>query len=112
MKVRTTAPIVGMLAVASPACSGPKTADAPPPLTPNEIELASHAGTGMTRESVERGRQTFLAECNRCHGYPDIGEIRADRWPEIVKRMGKNARLTTEQEDEVLVFVKMVAARR
>ena len=58
-----------------------------------------------TPESLENGRQLFLAKCNKCHGYPAIEKVAPDEWPSIMERMGHKAHLSAPDQDLVLRFV-------
>lgn len=94
-----------VLLLAITACGYPKTGAAPGPVTTTAAETAATRWPGTTPASLNTGRETFLAKCNDCHGYPDIKLIADDRWPAILKRMGKKADLTPEQTETVLRFV-------
>ena len=94
-----------VLPLALLACGYPKTAAVPGPLAPTAVESAAARWPGTTAESLNAGRELFVAKCNDCHGHPDIKRIADDRWPGILERMGKKADLTPEQTETVLRFV-------
>ncbi len=99
-----------VLAVAalSAAC-GPKTGAAPAPLTPEAATAAAARRPGSTPTSIAAGHDTFIANCNRCHGYPLLSAIAEEKWPSILDEMAEKAKLTPEAKRQVLDFV--LAAR-
>lgn len=56
-------------------------------------------------ETLEQGRQTYTASCNRCHGYPEVQKYSEEEWHPIMERMGKKAKLTAEQTELVTRYV-------
>ena len=78
---------------------------APQPLASERLEFARDRFPEATPESLEQGRQTLVASCNKCHGYPDLAQYADARWPKIIERMGAKAKLTPEESTRVLQFV-------
>src|SRR5580704_4570465 len=80
---------------------------APPPgaLSANSVTSASMRWPGVTADSLSRGHDLFLANCNGCHGYPDLAAIPDERWPNIVEKMARKSHLGAEERDAVLHFV-------
>ncbi len=99
-----------LLAVAagSAAC-GPKTGGAPAPLTPEAATTAAARRPGSTPTSIAAGHDTFIANCNRCHGYPLLSAIPDEKWPPILDEMAEKAKLTPEAKRQVVDFI--LAAR-
>ncbi|MBI4952943.1 MAG: hypothetical protein HY908_12995 [Myxococcales bacterium] len=87
----------------------PKSAPPPASVGPKGVAAAQAHAPGASAESLERGRQLFLAHCNACHGYPDVDAVPAAEWQGIMAKMGDNAHLTPIERDETLAFV--LAAR-
>jgi hypothetical protein len=87
----------------------PQTAPAPGALSANAVTWASTRWPSVTATSLATGHDLFVAKCNGCHGYPDLGTIADDRWPDIVKTMGRKSHLAADESDAVLHFV--LAAR-
>lgn len=83
----------------------PKSGPAPGPASPKGVAWASTHWPGATTESLAAGRDLFLANCNRCHDYPDVTDISEEQWPKIVDRMGNKADLAPPQRDLVLRFI-------
>lgn len=91
------------------ACGFPKTGAAPPPLSPAQIAAAGAKSPAVSEQSLSTGHDLFIAKCNGCHGYPDLGSIAKERWPDVMKRMAGKADLSSSQGDDVLHFI--LAAR-
>jgi hypothetical protein len=83
----------------------PKTAATPGPLSAAGVTWASTRWPGVTAGALSAGRDHFVAKCNGCHGYPDLGAVPEGRWPEILESMAKKAGLAAEQREAVLHFV-------
>lgn len=94
-----------MLPLLFTASCYPATGAAPGPVAAPAAEAASSRWPDTTPDSLERGRQLLLANCNRCHGYPDLEKIDDSRWPAIVKRMGHKAHLPDADQELVLRFI-------
>jgi mono/diheme cytochrome c family protein len=83
----------------------PKVAPPPGALSPSSVNSASSRWPGVSASSLSRGHDLFLANCDQCHGYPDLVAIADERWPHIVEKMGDKAHLSAEEKDAVLHFV-------
>ncbi len=83
----------------------PKVAAPPGALSANDAASASTRWPGVTVSSLAHGRDLFVSNCNACHGYPDLTAIADDRWPGIIEKMAKKARLGPEDGDAILHFV-------
>jgi len=83
----------------------PKAGPAPAALSANSVATASTRWPGVTPASLAVGHDLFLAKCNSCHEYPDLGAISEGRWPGIVESMGKKSQLAAEERDAVLHYV-------
>jgi cytochrome c5 len=100
--------VLGCCFVGLAGC-GPKTGPIPGPVTPQQAQAAQVRWPEVTPTAAARGRELFEANCNRCHGYPDVRAQSEEEWPKIVKRMGEKAKLSTEESHQVLSFI--LAAR-
>ena len=87
------------------ACGFPKSGPAPGPLAPNAASAAEQRWPGTTAAQLEQGRTLFVAKCNGCHDYPDLHAVPESRWPEVLKKMGENAKLSQDQTTQVLHFI-------
>lgn len=102
------APLASLvLATFTAACGFPKTVDRPPPpIGAAQAERAAQGHPGVTRATLDSGRDLFAAKCNGCHGYPDTTTIADEKWPETISRMGKKANLSEDQSNQVLAFIR------
>ena len=98
-----------LASAAMTACGFPKTAAAPGPLTPAQVAMAVAKSPAVSEQSISTGRDLFIAKCNGCHGYPDLGSITEEKWPDVMKKMARKADFNGSQGDDVLHFV--LAAR-
>ncbi|MGA9521561.1 MAG: hypothetical protein WBV82_08865 [Myxococcaceae bacterium] len=104
--VRKAVPVTAALAsLTLSGCFFPKGGPPPGPLASDVLELATQRWPESTPESLEQGRQAFLASCDGCHSYPDLAHYTEDRWPVIMKRMGAKSDLSPENSDRVLQFI-------
>jgi cytochrome c5 len=103
------APCLFLVVAVMTACGFPKAGAAPPPLSQAQVAVAAAMSPGDSEQSLSSGHDLFIAKCNGCHGYPDLGSIAEERWPGIMERMAHKAELNRSQGDEVLHFV--LAAR-
>jgi hypothetical protein len=83
----------------------PKVAPPPAAVSGDHVASASTRWPGVTAGSLAQGHDLFLANCDQCHGYPDLTAIADDRWPGILEKMGKKSHLGPEETDAVLHFV-------
>jgi mono/diheme cytochrome c family protein len=90
----------------------PKAASAPAALSATAVASASMRWPGVTESLLSAGRDLFLANCNRCHGYPDLAAIPDDRWPPILEKMAQKSHLGGEERDEVLHYVLAVRSEQ
>ncbi len=51
------------------------------------------------------GKAIFREKCAKCHGYKLPETKTAEKWPGIIDRMAKKAKLTDDQKSDVLAFV-------
>jgi hypothetical protein len=83
----------------------PKVAPPPAAVSGDHAASASTRWPGVTAGSLSQGHDLFLANCDRCHGYPDLTAISDERWPGILEKMGRKSHLGPEETDAVLHFV-------
>jgi hypothetical protein len=87
------------------ACGFPKTGPVPGAVSPAEVTAATAKWPNATEAQLTSGRDAFVARCNHCHGYPDVGSVPEGEWPAIIDRMGNKASLDASQKDAVLRFI-------
>ncbi len=91
-----------MLPLVLAACGG---AAMPGAISPAMVERARARWPDASAESLEKGRQLFVARCNACHAYPEPSAHPDDRWPSITQRMAGKAKLGAADGELVLRFV-------
>jgi mono/diheme cytochrome c family protein len=105
--MRTTLKLITIVALTAAAgCATPRTAPAPGAISPDAVEMAKTRWPGASAQTLEEGRGIFLSSCNKCHGYPDRSAYADEKWPGIIERMGKKAKLSPEQAQLVLRFIQ------
>jgi hypothetical protein len=87
------------------ACAFPRPGTAPWPLSAGTVDAAHTRWPDSTKESLEMGREVFVANCSRCHSYPDFSSLPDSKWEDIVPKMGKKAHLVDEDTGLVLRFI-------
>jgi len=96
------------LGVALTACY-PKAGPAPQALSADSAARASTRIAGATPQSLAAGHELFIANCSRCHSYPDLASISEKEWPGIAASMSKKAGIAAPGNDQLLQFI--LAAR-
>jgi len=66
------------------------------------LAVAPQSGTAQQRSGVDIWSQS----CNRCHRPQPPNRYTADQWETIVEHMRQQARLTSDDADAVLAFLK------
>src|SRR5262245_59342485 len=89
------------------SCAGG--AAGPPPVTPDMVSRAKAGWPEASTDALEKGRETFMANCRQCHALPKPTARSAEAWPAQVEKMGKLAGLSAEKKDLVLHY--LLAAR-
>ena len=78
-------------------------------LSPAAVTAAQTRFPSATAESLEAGRESFLAHCKACHDFPSLAAYSDDDWKRIIPKMARNAKLSPADGDAILTFV--LAAR-
>lgn len=94
--------IVGSLAI---GCGYPKGGTVPGPVSPTLVQQAQTRFPESTEQSLTQGRELFVGNCSRCHKLPDRRAVAEEKWPTIVNRMAKKAKLDDAQHKLVLQFI-------
>lgn len=111
MRARTFVAAMGLgFALLTTACF-PKAGAVPAPVTPAEVSAATGRWPDATEDSLSTGRTLFVANCNKCHKYPDMHAVPDDKWPSTVHSMAKKAHLGADDEQKVLRFIQTAGAR-
>lgn len=86
-------------------CGFPKTGEVPAIAGPADVAVAKARWPDVSEGRLAVGRNTFIAKCNGCHGYPDVRAVDEASWPAVAKRMGKKANLDATATESVLRFI-------
>lgn len=71
-------------------------------LNPNNTAKVEAA---FAKYEDSEGKAIFREKCAKCHGYMLPETRTAEKWPNILDRMAKKAKLTDEQKEAVVAFV-------
>lgn len=88
--------VIGTLILAG--CGAP--GGAIPEATP-EMAMAM----GVEQSLLVGGRETYMANCNRCHDRVLPGNLDPEYWRGIVPHMAKNADLSESEEQDLLIYL-------
>lgn len=83
----------------------PKAGTVPHPVSPELVQQAQTRFPAATEASLEQGRELFVSRCKKCHDLPDRRAYADDRWPKILDKMARKAKLDAEQHQLVLQFI-------
>ncbi len=76
---------------------------APPPVaTP---AMVGYAPQGSRLENLERGREILVGACARCHAVDPPDAFAPAKWKEIVSEMAERARISREQEADLIKYL-------
>lgn len=117
---RKSVPAAGSAGGGSTTSTSDRTAITPPaPVAPAAAGVPGQEGskTGgaskgdvvMTKEM--KGQSTFNAKCGTCHGLKVTTDYTAARWETIMVLMSNYAKLSEEEKENVLAFVKTNAKK-
>ena len=99
--LRTALFLVLLLAAGLTACGG----SAIPHPTDRHVSRAQAEWPGTTRQSLEHGRDLYVARCSGCHTLFAPTAYPAKRWREVLGKMARRARLSREQSELVLHYL-------
>lgn len=91
------------LLILSTACGGGA-------ITPQMVAQAQKHDPQATEASMQRGKVVLETKCNSCHKTPGPTDEPQAEWPEYVEKMGKLAKLTDDQQQDLLHYVMGAAA--
>lgn len=60
---------------------------------------------GVEQSQLARGREIYLNHCQQCHARIPPGKIDPEAWREILPHMTQNAKLRSEQYDELQLYL-------
>jgi len=77
----------------------------PPPVSPELVKRGQARFPDVTAEQLGRGREILVTRCTRCHRLPFPNAYSESKWPRIVDRMGRKARLDAADKQILLRFM-------
>ena len=105
-------------------CTNTKPATATPtvkvdPFHPQQtdVSLAQAHWPSATAEELVQGYQIYSTKCNDCHDMKNLLEFSVDEWPDLMKKMGRKAKLDSTQYNQVWHYIvarreALVAAKK
>ena len=54
---------------------------------------------------TEGGRAIYAAKCHSCHRLYAPSRVTPEKWPALMEKMAVKAKLTPEEEQEILAYV-------
>ncbi len=77
-----------------------------PEVSPKMVDYAAGQWPGSDPLQLQRGRALLTGgRCSECHGIPAPDSRSATKWPGIVQRMGRKAKLSDAEREDLLRFV-------
>ena len=73
-----------------------------------QAQWAAQRWPAATPEALDQGRTIYIAKCSGCHTLRLPSVYAEERWPAILDKMQKRAKITDEQKEEILHFVLTV----
>ena len=80
-----------------------------PRVTPELVALAQQREKAASAGYLEESRALYVTRCSSCHSLNDPRDYTEEDWPGWMHKMARKAKISSEQEQQLLVFV--LAAR-
>ena len=87
---------------AAPPAQATQVSPPPPPVEP---------ATRSIDVKADQGKIVYQAKCGKCHGLKNPADFTVSQWDGIMRKMGPNARLTTDETDQVVAYVRSLAKK-
>jgi len=55
---------------------------------------------------MSKGRHVYQSRCGECHGLKNIADYSNQRWTEILREMMPKAKLSTQEKEQLIVFIQ------
>ena len=94
-------------ALLSIGCAGPGTFPAP---TAKNVAYAERHGQVTTLPTLKVGRKLYISRCSSCHGLKAPESLSPEEWPDMVRRMAENSKITPDQERAITHYLVSVSA--
>jgi mono/diheme cytochrome c family protein len=76
--------------------------------TPPQARWAAQRWPGATPEALEQGRSLYIRKCSGCHTLRVPAVYSQERWPQILDKMQKRAKLSEADKESILHYVLSV----
>ena len=96
---------IAIVLVVVSACATFKSGPPPAQLAPTDVQLAQTRFPAATADTLESGRQTFVASCQKCHKLPLISAWTEPQWQRILPEMAGKAQLDPVRTEQTLQFI-------
>ena len=70
-----------------------------------DVPLAQAHWPSVTAEELVQGYQIYSTKCNDCHDMKNLLEFSVDEWPDLMKKMGRKAKLDSIQYNQVWHYI-------
>jgi mono/diheme cytochrome c family protein len=108
MRKREARFALGMLVAAAMAAACSAALDHP---TPQDAQWASNEWPGTTVEDLAHGRALYVDKCSGCHNLHLPAEHAPGEWKGFVAYMVAEAKLTPEEQAEIVRYLAAASAR-
>ncbi len=71
--------------------------------------LACASALPPATPETEPGRAIYAGKCHACHRLYPPGRVAPEKWPALIEKMAGKAKLTPEEEKQVLDYVLAVS---
>lgn len=88
-------------------CAGPASMPAP---TAKNVAYAERHGQVTTLPALKLGRKLYISRCASCHDLNAPEHLSPREWPETVRRMADDSRITPDQERAITQYLVSVSA--
>lgn len=79
--------------------------DTAPRVTPAFTSAAQVRDPSISAERLMHGREVYVQFCADCHALPDPRATSADAWPRMMASMGRKAHLSSNEQQDALLYV-------
>ncbi len=90
--------VTAVAAFGSVACGGSA-------ISPEMVQRAQSHDASASEATIMKGKQLFEGKCATCHALPAPTSHTAEEWPEWVKKMAPQAKISGDDEKAVLHYL-------
>jgi hypothetical protein len=81
-----------------------------PAPTAKNVAYAERHGQVTTLPTLKVGRKLYISRCGSCHDLKAPEFLAPEEWPETVRRMADNSKITPDQERAITQYLVSVSA--